>query len=51
MGMNLNRENKKAKTVTISLNPAEYEELLKATGRHDQSLPGVYCSNTSAFAS
>ena len=29
MGMNLNRENKKAKTVTISLSftPAEYEEL------------------------
>ena len=32
MGMNTNRENKKTKNVTISLNPAEYEELLgKAT--------------------
>ena len=32
MGMNTNRENKRAKSVTICLNPAEYEELLgKAT--------------------
>ena len=32
MGMNLNREDKRAKTVTICLNPAAYEELLgKAT--------------------
>ena len=32
MGSNQNRENKRARTVTLSLNPGEYEELLgKAT--------------------